>query len=303
MVDVEEVGDWCVLLTPRYTQGSVTIDQLKTEVDVGTFLKLRKGMGMGLNTKLCRLIGWDVESLTKKVILFVNLYDVRRPHERNLDDHCRHMPVARQKEDVEIVEVRDVADISFVFHHTALMMSLQYSAEGRTDSYVSYDCANAGLPFPSLHSAFNRHNCYARRMWNEMESVKFVIVKSVTSKRYDQSDSSRLSGEAFMTLDGLEYMARQVKDFPGVTYVPKKPREKVRSDYKALPGGGSMMNKRKYPAGRILPLVHHRTSTGQCLVVTPNLLPGLLGNIRHPRKVLHLPSHILQTIKGHKCFT
>lgn len=242
---------WRRLVAPRFEQSSVLINHLKAEVDVGTFLILRNPCGIVHQTKLCRLVGWEMPD--NVMLLVVNLYNVENPSIFNNTEHdlCKYMWKAVQTRDAEFLEVSEVLDICYVFHNSTVE-SMEFLVQGRTDSLVTFEPVEASLPFPCSHPSFLRRTSYCRRIWDEMDGVRRLIGSVLCSQRCDQLDFSRRSVPIFLSVDTWDYLVRRCKDQAGVTYVEIKPRNKSRMDYAMLPGGQSVGKQRTFPMSELV---------------------------------------------------
>ena len=124
-----------------------------------------------------------------------------RPN-RLSENHLRHVTEIIQTTELRVVSTRDIVNLAFVFTMEALQDPSNFfsSCQGMILAFVlrfRFVPNNRGeplldevqdgycLPFPSSYRSSMYHDCFARRVWNNIISIKLEITKLLG--RYSQN--------------------------------------------------------------------------------------------------------------------
>jgi hypothetical protein len=163
--------------------------------------------------------------------------------QRIVGNNLRHVPEIVQTTELRVVAMTDITNLAFVFTEASLAdaSNLYYTCQGmanafllryrvdprreedsncqddtRATNYVSAFFIKMPmehcLPFPSCYENSKYHDCFARRIWNNIVLVKLEIMKLLGRYSQQQGLFGRECARLYLTAETWGYICLQCSD-------------------------------------------------------------------------------------------
>lgn len=218
---------------------------LQADVVPGTFVLLG-GATPNVVARIVKVVG----SFSVEVNIFKMKSELMLPAERRgdgislhhgiVDNHLQHIPEVIQTTELRIVSMVEISNLAFVFTESALQDTanlycicqgmaiafvVRYRAE-RRENDEDFVCdnesggilvltkipSNCCLPFPSCYKGSKYPDCFPRRVWNNIITVKLEMTKLLGRYSQQQGLFGRECARLYLTAETWGFIRLQCSD-------------------------------------------------------------------------------------------
>ena len=219
---------------------------LQADVKPGTFVLLG-GATPNVVARIVKAVG----SFSVEVNIFKMKSELLIPAERGgdsillpqegiVDNHLQHIPEVIQTTELRIVAMVEISNLAFVFMESALQDTtnlyficqgmaiafvLRYRTERRANN-ADFVCdnesagvlvltkipSNCCLPFPSCYECSKYPDCFPRRVWNNIVTVKLEMTKLLGRYSQQQGLFGRECARLYLTAETWGFIRLQCSD-------------------------------------------------------------------------------------------
>lgn len=227
-------------LTPSFSSPPILCHQLKARLELGTYVQIRTN---GQDTKplvCCLLKGGRGNLVTVNVLGYFSDFTLEDARPLTNDARLRHLPELVQTETTRVVSSNQITEVAFVLTEDYLKNT--HSLQGTLNVFLLRYQEDGSpvkcVPFPSLHGDCPTSDCYASRLWYNMELFRTEISRKLGTERQQQGTRGcKANGQFAVTRDFWEFVKRNlsvvVMSSDSRVYKPKSKRLKRVMD----PGG------------------------------------------------------------------